>query len=953
MAIMNSRARGAGTTPFVGRSEELAVIEQLLGRVVQGGAQAAVIDGEAGIGKTRLLDEAARVANGFGFEVIRGRAEQLEVGRPFGAFADALAVGETSNPLRAGLGELLGRPAPADPGSGVRDDRPVTLYALVEEVLALVERLAARGPLALALEDLQWADDGTLTIVHAIHRRLKDLPIALLLSVRPGDFSPTLNRLLDLMEQEGCEQIALGPLAEDAVAELVESVLGAPPSEAIREQVRAAAGNPLYVVELVGALVEEGAFGGGKADVETRPIALPPSLRLTILRRLSTLAPDALRVLRLAAVLGPSFELSHLKALLGRSTIELLPALDTGLGAGLLMQSGDRLAFRHDLIRTAIYEDLAPAIRAGLHLDAARALATSGATSIDVAEHFTLGASRGDREAVEWILRAAREYLERAPAVTLRLLDRVLVIMEDDDPGRDRILAEKVLALAWSGQGQDDFREAERVARAVLAGAHDPVAGTMIRLALLTSLLVQGRPVEAEIESKTAAASPEVSGRLKAWILAAGAFATILLGELDGAWAAAEESRLEGERIGDEIAQCMARCAQSHVSILQAHPADAVALANEALLLSSEARAQWFHAHWFLGWALLECDRFEEAEQAFQKGRAFSERVRTVWNLGTYAWGVVWLRFSSGEWDDAIAEGETSVTSYREQPTGVAWLHAPLAIIAVQRNEFDRAEDLIADAQTELEERNLGFTRHWVLISRAILAEARGDVRGAQAMLAEAWEVCMTLGMAFLHPRLGPDLVRLSLEVDAARAGTVVSLVEATAERMSSPSAAAAALRSRGLLEGDPELLLAAVAVSKESPRPFERARILEDAAATLARTDRISEAVPLLQESLGFYGRLGAIHPEARVLAALRSLGVRPGRRGSRKRPTSGPEALTDTERKVARLIADGLTYREVGAQLFISPRTVETHVSHALAKLGCRSRRELKHAVQALAPS
>ena len=198
----------------------------------------------------------------------------------------------------------------------------------------------------------------------------------------------------------GAEHVLLGPLSADEAAHLAGEVVGLPAGPRLLEQVAGAAGNPLFVIELVRALDDEGAIDVRDGRAEARPASLPPTLRLTFLRRLSLLPEDALNMLRVASILGSTFSLAELALLAGRSAAQLVPALAAAVDAGLLSESGDRLAFRHDLVRDAIYHDLPVAVRKGLHREAGAVLGGAGAPVERVAGHVALGAEQGDAEAV-------------------------------------------------------------------------------------------------------------------------------------------------------------------------------------------------------------------------------------------------------------------------------------------------------------------------------------------------------------------------------------------------------------------------------------------------------------------------------------------------------------------------------------------------------------------------
>src|SRR5262249_22182592 len=182
--------------------------------------------------------------------------------------------------------------------------------------------------------------------------------------------------------------------------ELVADAVGAEPGPALLAEAAGAGGNPLFVTELVGALMQEGTVrvAGGRAEVAHA--ALPPTLRLTIMRRLSFLPDQTLQALRAASVLGSSFSLTDLATITGESALELVGALDGAVRAGVVEDDGSRLRFRHDLIREAIYEDVPGGVRLGLHREAGQRLAAAGGSALQVAEHLARAAAPGDAEAI-------------------------------------------------------------------------------------------------------------------------------------------------------------------------------------------------------------------------------------------------------------------------------------------------------------------------------------------------------------------------------------------------------------------------------------------------------------------------------------------------------------------------------------------------------------------------
>ena len=925
-----------------GRASEIEALDRRLDLAAMGVRQVAFLEGEAGIGKSRLLAEARASAEDRGFRVFQGRCEELERHRPFGALADALGCERRSpDPPRA----LIGRLITGDVGEATDvAGGPALQFRAVEGFVELLEGVASGGPVMLALEDLHWADPSTLLTVRALARCLARAPVLLMATFRPSPHRRELERLVQTCADEGALRLRLGPLEEDAVTALIAEAAGATPGPRLRRQLGGAGGNPLFVLELVKALDEQGALERVDGRVEVGEVGLPPSLRLTILRRLSVLPEATHELLRLASILGSTLSLTDLSAVSHRSAVDLLPALGEALRAGLLGEAEAQLAFRHDLVREAIYGDLPLSVRQGLHREAGRALAAAGAPPGRVATHLALGATPGDAEAVEWLRRAARQAAPRAPGVAADLLGRAIELIDPADPARDRLLVEQVDALGWAGR----MRDSEALARDILSRRHNPAVEGALRLALGRALMTRGRIQDALAVSAAATGIAALTDRERVQLRAIAAWAQAGCGDLDGAEAAATAVRLEADRLGDDAAWCIAVTALTMVDVYRGYLSEAINLAPNVVARadrSSNPDAQRMTFHHTLAIGLVEADRMHEAAEVVQQGRRACEALGSMWSLARLYHVSTMRRFLVGEWDDAIAEVETVLAM--EQVAGTAALslaHSKLALIAVHRGELEAAQQHLVAAEHAVAESGPHPRTNWIAWARGLLHEARGSPDQALGSLEEAWAESTAMGVASEYPRLGPDLVRLALRMEKrGRAMAVTEAVEAVADRMGTASARGAALRCRGSLEADPEILLRAVTAFRKAPRPLERALACEDAAAALGRAGRLREARPLFDEALLVYEDLGARYDLDRAAAAMRSLGLRKGKRGARTRPLAGWEALTDTELRVANLAAEGMTNSQIATRLFISRHTVATHLAHIFGKLGIASRVEL----------
>ena len=301
------------------------------------------------------------------------------------------------------------------------------------------------------------------------------------------------------------------------------------------------------------------------------------------------------------------------------------------------------------------------------------------------------------------------------------------------------------------------------------------------------------------------------------------------------------------------------------VSKLRGSWADALALLERAVAMADETgneRVQRRHPRLYLATIVMDFDRLDDAERALEESRATGERLGTVWDIPPYHWGLALQRLLSGTWDDAIVEAQAGLASAEEVGTRVvaSWAYGALAYIAVHRSDLHAAEDALDALDRELSRSGLQFGVEGMLGFRALAEEARGKTTEALSVLENAWRLCTSLGIVPEPRMLGPDLVRLAL--DAGRRDLARSVTESMEEAFARTDIATvkgAILRCRGLLEGDPQLLLRSVAAYRQGPRPFERALATEDAAAALARQGELAPALPLLDECLQIYEGVGA----------------------------------------------------------------------------------------------
>jgi DNA-binding CsgD family transcriptional regulator/tetratricopeptide (TPR) repeat protein len=814
-------------------------------------------------------------------------------------------------------------------------------WLIVEAVLDVIEQLASVDPVVLAVEDLHWADPLTLRAVHSIARQISGLKLALLCTMRPGPHRLDVDQAVTALSSRGADHVELAPLHPQEAAELAGEVAGLPVGPRLLEQVGRAGGNPLFVIELMRSLGEDGALEIEGGRTESRRATLPPTLRLTLLRRLSRLPEETLDVLRAASILGSTFSVTELALIKGRTVAELVPSLTAARDAGLLIESGDRLAFRHVLVRDALYDDMPLAVRMGWHREAGIKLGAAGAPLERVGSHVALGAERGDADAVTWLLRAGRSAGSHAPATAVRLLEKAREITVPGDPMRDVLDVDLIEPLVRIGRPRD----AETIALEVLGRGPAEDLEVLVRTGFAGALSIGARYLEAihQIEQATIVA-PEWERHS---LTAAGSVLMVLAGRVAQASEAAERAIEAGERLGNDQALSIGLQTLSMAALATGEVHRAVSYAERSVTAARGIDAAWASSlRLWHGTALADADRLDEAEVVLQAGRRQAERTGDIARLPLYHWAIADVRLSAGDWDDAVTEARAGLGLIEETSTlvGDVFAQALCAHVSYHRGDTPSAGVSLDEAQRRVVPGSVEIGSEWMGWIEALLVESAGQPARAASLLAQVWDDNAPIRYLQATSRaMAPDLVRMLLATgDRPRASSVTAELEHSARLSATPTARGLALRCRGLVDDDAEILLESVAAHRQGPRPYLLAAASEDAAIALSRTARAGEATALVDEASAIYEGLDAAHDLDRLQSVLRSMCVRRAR-PSRRRPSFGWDSLTPSERKVIDLIVVGLTNREIAERLFVSRRTVATHVEHVLQKLGHANRVEL----------
>jgi len=911
--------------PLVGRDLELQALASRIEATAHGQGNAVLVQGEAGIGKSALLDQARLEVHARGLSLLVGKGKKLEKERPFGPLLDALvSAGATVPGLKEARSLLEG---PETIGAGPREGLG-SQWRAIEEFTAALENSANQKPLILILEDLHLADHSTLITATHLIRQIDQIPLGLFVSRRIQREAGELDELIDDLLSSGGEVLTLQPLNERDVSVLVEQATPAPQRDVALKYVSRAGGNPLFVRELLDYFL---------TSQPDDPSELPLDLRSLVKRRLESLDEDALDVLRVASLLGPMFHLADLVTVLGRPATSLLKALDQAMADHLLTSTDDAFVFRHELIRDAIYEEIPAPLRTALHRETGLALAGADAPPLRVASQLALSAIPGDTEAVRWLRAAATAAMQNSPSVAAEILEKAESLAPLGSEERAGIQADLISVLTTLGRGA----ESREIAQEALAEDLPPELEEHIHLDVARSFYIEGRYEQAADAYRVALGSlGEGSDRTS--ILTEAAVALASARRLTEAQELIDEAIRLGEEAGDHLAEVRVWRARRLVEDYSYRSGPAGRFAERASdwvqqgALGDDERS---HHFFYRGIDLAWQDRHEEALAMLRKGRRFAEESGRIWHLPRFQAALGQALFEFGQWDDALTEFETGVALSDEVES--RWsnieLYGTLAMILAFRGNLPEARATL-DAG---ERRSQGSDRgsEWLLPIRILVTHLERDVKRCIGLI-EVLERSMDDDVvAGFNEVFSPDLVR-ALKASGRQdyAERIVVAVEELAQHAEITSFRGTALRCRGLLSDDPELLLVA-AECYPSGRPFQWALTKEDLAFALSRHGRKEEALASASEALDVFLQLNATLAESRLRANLLETGTKLGPRRE-ERPRFGWDSLTPSELRIVELVKEGMSNPEIAQALFISRYTVATHLRHVFEKLGVSSR-------------
>jgi DNA-binding CsgD family transcriptional regulator len=857
------------------------------------------VEGAPGIGKTFL-------ARAILESVPPGQAKVLRVAGEQGRRKDPFAG---ARPL---VGEM---PDGADPGEAAFDR---------------VDELCADGPVVLYADDAHHLDAATLTLIRRLVWASRSLPLAVLVTTRPD---PAREPLMMLIGQAQV-RLWLPPMGPMMTERLVHDQTGRWPGPLLRRILAVAAGNPLFVAELLRAYQNAGALTEAGPDLIEARFELDwhgTGLEEVILGQLGQLDRPTRDVMAAMAVWGTDIGAGDLVRLLPGPDDELDEPLERAISSGLVGRDpSGMVGFSHDLFREVTYDGLADAERRAMHRRAAELLAADGYRPSLIADHLLRAAGTGgDPALVTALHEAVAATRGHAPEVTADLLDDLAVVGADVP---EQLLLDHADALFHRGRGQ----AAETLIRERITTVADAAVATRMQVILIRSLVNRADVTAAlEVIERTAgiaglpaAAVGQLEGT-RAWllVLAGQGLAAAELDAMMARYAAA----------GDQDAQASLLTAIAFTAFLADRPEQALEFmrTREQLTVGRDSFRSRSSSLSLPAMFELAASGPAAARAALGRARRLAAERQAQWLdpfLGFAAGGIA---FAAGDWDDAVAELDAALE--RAVETGTGWISLPVGFrcyIDAHRGSTGPARDRLESFRHRGLPLQFGHDRPgWAELA---VLEAEGKTRQAGTLARTLWSAARAQPDRWAAD-LAPDVTRIALTgMDRRLAGQV-------GEEVSALCPPGVSRLVHGMLGADPDAIEETASQLAGTGRLASEAFAREELACAAAAAGDRDRAAAALDAALAGYQRLRATPDRDRALARTRALGLRRGSREAHRDADFGWESLTATENRIAELVRDGLTNREIGTRLYVSPRTVQTHVSHILQKTGLRSRVEI----------
>jgi DNA-binding CsgD family transcriptional regulator len=955
---------------LVGRLEELASVDHALD-VLDGGRGAALaVVGEPGIGKTRLLRELAVRADRRSFVVLSGSAAELERDLPFWVFVDAIEdfvrsleprrLASLDDDVRVELGHVF--PALAGQETDGRAGLIHERYRAHGAVRDLLERLTAIKPLVLLLDDVHWADPASVDLLGALWRRPPDAAVLIAVAMRPRQAPPRLWAALERAHHAGgLERVDVAAFS----AEESRQFLGADVDTDVAASLyNESGGNPFYLEQLARAAGPTRVTPRGEASAAD--VGVPAAVAMALAEETALLSDGARLVLQGAAVAGDPFEPDLAAGAAAVAEVEALEAVDELLRFDLVRRTDvpRRFRFRHPLVRRAVYESTPAGWRLGAHASCADVLAARGASPAEQAHHLQHSAKQGDSAAIATLRQAGEAAAQRAPATAATWFGEALRLLPHTAPADVRVELLLARARMLIATGQFDHGHDALLGSLALVPAESVALRVRLTSACAGVEHLLGHHDQAHARLARAIddlgdhRSPEATALMID--LAMDRFATMDYPSMRQ-WA--ETARSASQPLGDRplagaatAVAAFAAAADNATAQAHARRAEAATLVDS---LDDPELARRLDAVANLAGAELYLDRYPDSERHAERALAIaratgqSELIPLADSIRGH---VKLLRGKLVEAGDVLDSAiEAARLSGNVQALAGNLTNRSLTALAAGNLDLALATAEENDVLTRGLDQSLICAAAVALA--AVLVEAGQPRRAVDVLTASSGGDDLALIPGVFRPRSLELLTRCLLasgrRTDAEQAATSAHAAAAGLQLRMADAMARRAAAAVALATGDPtraaEHAGAAAIAAHEIGAPIEAALARILAGRALSQLGQREHALTELRHAAATLYTCGARRYGAAADQALRSIGDHPHRRSRAVRHHhTGLEWLTERELQVAHLVVDRRTNAEIADALFLSPKTVETHIRNIFHKLDVSSRVELARQVE-----
>jgi ATP/maltotriose-dependent transcriptional regulator MalT len=960
----------AFVTHLVGRRSELDSVDGLLAQIREGRAAALELVGEPGIGKTRLLGELAARADTRAYLVLAGRAGELELDLPFWIFVDALdeyvhglephRLDSLDVDVRAELATVF--PSLAGLATGRRTAIQHERYRSHRAVCVLLETLAQTQPVVLVLDDVHWADPASIELLGALLHRPPAAQVLIAFAVRPRQMGERLASAVERAHRAGTiTRIELGALSREEAREFIGD--GADATSLYEDT----GGNPFYLEQLARSADRRNAPATDGDEPWVAGVDVPAAVAAALAEELGLLSNQARVVLEGAAVAGDPFDPELAAAAAGATEPEAIDALDELLRLDLVRQTDvpRRFRFRHPLVRRAVYESMPGGWRLTAHERCADALALRGSPASAVALHVERSAREGDEAAIVLLQTAGEAAAARAPASAANWFGAALRLLPAAAPSDRRVelLLARSEALAATGQlGQSHAALLESM-NIVPQEAESLHVRLTVACARVEHLLGRYNDAHAHLETALTGLRDAGSAQgvelmielagdslyqgdyeaMRAWASRAVDAAALL--DDRALVAAAQAIRTLASAVGGRAAEGQTYCAEATM-LIDALADDELGGRLDALahLATAEFYLEQFanagsHAQRalaigrtigkgdlfplvvpMLGGSLWVRGRMAEAGEVLDGAIAAARLVDNPQGLAWNLFNRSYAAFAAGDIDQALATAKEAFDLAQQLDPGPVPAHAAVALayVRLETGHPERCAELLVEHAGGSELRLIGGgwrARYLELLTRSFLAAGRRDEAEHAAAAAQTCAKAVGLPMA----------------------GAMGALAAAALDLHDGVAVAAA------------EKALNAAASLEEVENVFDAANARMLAGRALAQAGERDRATAELELAAAAFESFGSHRYRLQAERELRKLGrsihrrTRPGKQGG-----SAIDSLTERELQIARLVVDRKTNPQIAAELFLSAKTVETHLRNTFRKLGVSSRVEVARAIE-----